>query len=182
MVKTYPVPCTKEEIEKIIELSSDNDFYYTLFMLMKTTGRRISEYKKVQIKDIDFEKNIMMTWVLKRRKPAQKEAILSEEISRLLKKFISQRQLKLDDYLFGEVSVRGIQYALRRYAKLAGINHVVSPHNFRHYFITELVRQGWSYDKIAKLTGHAGTGSLIHYDHIVASDIMDDALKALKNI
>ncbi len=57
----------------------------------------------------------------------------------------------------------------------AGINHVVSFHNFRHYFVTELFKKGWTYDKIAKLTGHSSAGTLAIYDHTVASDIGDKA-------
>jgi hypothetical protein len=45
-----------------------------------------------------------------------------------------------------------------------------------------LVRQGWSYDKIAKLTGHSSVGTLAAYDHSVASDIKEDALEALKRM
>lgn len=182
MPKTYPVPCTKEEIDKIIEAASDNEFYYTLFMTAKTTGRRIGEYYNVKVNDIDFEKRIMVTQVLKRKKFVQKEAILTEEIARLLKQYILRNHLKLEDYVFRKVSYRQIQNAVPSYAKKAGVPHNVSFHNFRHYFVTELVRKGWHYDKIAKLTGHSSPSTLVNYDHAVASDIKEDALEALKDM
>ena len=71
---------------------------------------------------------------------------------------------------------------VKTFAKKAGIKHNVSFHNFRHYLITELVRKGWSYDKIAKLTGHSSVGTLSTYDHAVATDIKEDALIALKDL
>jgi integrase/recombinase XerD len=181
-MKSRPVPCTKEEIELIIKASEDDDFYYTLFMVAKTTGRRLGEYYDLKVKDVNFDTNIMMTIVLKRRAFVQKEAILTNDIARLLKQYISRHNLKQDDYLFREVVYRAIQSAVVRYAKKAGINHKVSFHNFRHYFITELVRKGWHYEEIIKLTGHASPSSLVNYDHTVASDIKDKALKALEDI
>lgn len=177
-----PSPCTKEEIEAIMNVCQDNDYYYTLFMTAKTTGRRLGEYYNVKVSDINFDKNLMMTEVLKRRAKIKKEAILLPEIALLLRQFIVRNKLKSDDYVFRKRSYRQIQCAISTYAKKAKINHNVSFHNFRHYFITELVRKGWHYDKIAKLTGHSTPQTLIFYDHAVASDIRDDALEALRDI
>lgn len=182
MVKTYPVPCSREEMDKIIEASLGDDFFYMLFMVAKTTGRRLGEYFDVKVSDVDYEKQIMKTRVLKRRQRVEKEAILTSEVARIIKAYVIVHSLKLDDYLFRKVGYRQIQNRIKSFAKKAGIQHNVSFHNFRHYFITEMVRKGWSYDKIAKLTGHSSVGTLVHYDHAVASDIKEDALEALKDI
>ena len=181
-MKTAPIPCSKEEIDAIVKAAEDNDYYYTLFMVAKTTGRRLGEYYSLKVKDIDFEKNIMMTLILKKREFKQKEAILSPDVARLLKQFIIRNKLRDTDYVFRKVGYRQIQYAVAAYAKKAGIDHKVSFHNFRHYFITELVRKGWHYDHIIKLTGHTNPGTLTHYDHAVASDIKEQALKALEDM
>lgn len=181
-MKTYPIAMPREEIDKIIEAAIRDDYAYTLFMLAKTTGRRLSEYYMLRVKDIDFEKGIMVTWVLKRRKPVQKEAILSPEVAGILKRWIASNKLKLENYVFHKVTKRQILNKVKSYAKKAGITHNVCFHNFRHYFITELVRQGWGYDKIAKLTGHTSMQVISNYDHAVASEIKDDALEALKKI
>jgi len=182
MVKTYPIPCTKEEIDSIILASVENDFAYTLFMVAKTTGRRLGEYYTVKVKDIDFEKGVMMTQVLKRKKKIEREAILTPEIASLLQRYILRTKLKLDDYVFRKVGYRQIQNLIKTYSKKAKIEHNVSFHNFRHYFVTELFKKGWSYDKIAKLTGHSAPATLVSYDHSVASDIKADALEALRDI
>ena len=226
MTKTQVVPCTKEEINKILEASIDNDFYYMLFSVAKTTGRRIGElygnqkkkevgrkiigkkieynekgeavplaktraiYKKipneyeggVQVKDIDSDKGIMKVWVLKRKKLMQDESILIPETLKTIKHYILRNKLNQDDYLFRKVSYRGIQDAIERYSKKAEIKHKVSMHNFRHHFVTELKRKGWTNDKISKLTGHKTPNVLSIYDHVVASDIKEDAIKDLKDI
>ena len=182
MPKTQIIPCTKEEMNLIIDASIEDDFFYMLFKVARKTGRRLGEYFDVQVKDIDFERKIMMTKVLKRRQKVEKEAILDDELMYLIKTYIRKNSLKLEDYLFRKVGYRQIQNKIQSYAKKAGINHKVSFHNFRHYFVTELFKKGWTYDKIAKLTGHSSVGTLALYDHTVASDIADKARDDIKDI
>ena len=138
MPKTAIEPCSKEEINKIIESAMNDDFSYMLFVIAKKTGRRLGEYYDVQVKDINFEKKVMMTKVLKRRQKVFKEALLDDECIYLIKKFILSYKLRLDDYLFRKVKYRQIQNKIKRYAEISGIPHKVSFHNFRHFFITEM--------------------------------------------
>jgi len=182
MPKTEPIPCTKEEIDSIIEATIEDDYFYLLFKLAKKTGRRLGEYYNVQVKDIDFDRKVMMTQVLKRRQKVYKEAILDDDLIYLIKRYIQANKLKLDDFLFRKYSYRHIQNRVKHYAKIAGVLHNVSFHNFRHYFVTALFKQGWTYDKIAKLTGHSSVGTLATYDHTVASDIRADALESMSQI
>ena len=182
MPKTIPVPCTREEMDKIIECSIDDEFFYMLFKVARKTGRRLGEYYDVLVKDIDYDRKVMMTKVLKRRQRVMKEAILDDELIYLIKSYIQRHKLKLDDYLFRKVSYRQIQNKIKHYAKKAEINHIVSFHNFRHYFVTELFKKGWTYDKIAKLTGHSSISTLSNYDHTVASDLGERARNDIKDI
>lgn len=182
MVKSQVIPCTREEMDALLEASMSDDFTYMLFSVARKTGRRLGEYYKVKVKDIDFDKKTMMTRVLKRRVRVEKEAILNDNLLYLIKRYIAKKKLKLDDYLFREVGYRQIQNRVRTYAKKAGIKHNVSFHNFRHYFVTELLKKGWSYDKISKLTGHSNIGTLAYYDHMVASDIADEAREVISSI
>lgn len=192
MVKVPPVACSKDEIDRLLDACIDNDFYYTLFFIAKTTGRRLGEYYGtpkhggysggVKISDIDFEKKVMMTQVLKKRNLEYREALLTDEACRLLKQFINKRGLKDKDYLFRQKSYRQIQEMVVQYSKRAGIKHKVSFHNFRHYFITEMIRRGLSHNQIAKLTGHGNIGTIASYDHTIASDVRDIAIEKIKEL
>lgn len=182
MVKGELIPCTKEEMDALVNAAIDDDFFYMLFSVAKKTGRRIGEYYEVKVSDIDFDKKIMMTKVLKRRKKVEKEAILDDTLIYLIRKYITSNHLKLDDYLFRHKSIRQIQNRVKTYAKKAAIPHNVSFHNFRHYFVTALLKKGWSYDKISKLTGHSSVGTLAVYDHMVASDIAGEARDTISDI
>ena len=185
MVKGKTILCSKEEMDKIIEASIEDDFYYMFFNVLKTTGRRLGELwgiqsmqeigrkiigKKVeydeqgkeialsktravlkripktyrfgvQVKDIDFNKNTMKVWVLKRREYVQDESVLIPEVARLVKHYILKNQLKEDDFLFRRYDYRTLQNGIKRFAEKAGIKHNVTIHNFRHYLVTELIRK-----------------------------------------
>jgi len=182
MVKSAIIPLTKEEMVKLLEASMDDEFWYMFFSVAKKTGRRLGEYYDVKCSDIDYDRKIMMTKVLKRRRKVEKEAILDDNLIFLIQNYTRRNGLKLDDYLFRKVGYRQIQNKIKTYAKKAGIAHNVVFHNFRHYLITELFKAGWSYDRISKLTGHSSVGTLAIYDHTVASDIADEARDAIKDL
>jgi len=166
----------------MLDAAMDSEFWFMFFNVAKKTGRRLGEYYDVKVKDIDFERRIMMTKVLKRRRRVEKEAILDEQLIFLIQNYIKRNSLKLEDYLFRKVGYRQIQNKVKSYAKKAGIEHNVCFHNFRHYLITELFKAGWSYDRISKLTGHSSAGTLAIYDHTVASDIAGEAREAMSNL
>jgi len=226
MTKTQPIPCSKEEIHKLIESTREEPFYYMLFTVAKLTGRRLGElygsqmkeeigrkiignkiefdregkqvalaktigvYKKVpnkwiggvKVEDIDLVKGTMKVWVLKRRKLEQDETILPQEAINAVRYYLMIKKLNKEDYLFREKSYRAIQEAIVRFGKKAEVNHKICFHNFRHYFVTELKRKGWSNDMIAKLTGHKTPSVLTIYDHVLAEDIREKATKDLNDI
>ena len=138
----------------------------------------------VKVKDVDLEKGTMKVWVLKRRKYIQDETILTPEAIRLISRYIRKNRLTLEDHLFRKKgrSLREIQNVIKKYAKKAKINHPVVLHNFRHYFVTELRRKGWSNEDIKVLTGHKATSSLSSYEHIIPTDIKEKALESLKDL
>ena len=41
MPKTEIIPCTREEMNKIIDASIEDDFFYMLFKVARKTGRRL---------------------------------------------------------------------------------------------------------------------------------------------
>jgi len=182
MPKASPIPCTREEMDAILKTSMDDDFFFMLFKVARKTGRRLGEYYEVKVKDVDYDRRIMMTQVLKRRQKVMKEAILDDELIYLIKSYVQRHKLKLEDYLFRKVGYRQIQNRTNQYGKRAGVKHHVTFHNFRHYFVTELFKKGWTYDKIAKLIGHSSPGTLANYDHTVASDLGDKARMDIMDI
>lgn len=163
-------------------------------------GRTRGVYKKlknwrfgIRVKDIDFENGTMKVWVLKRKQYVQDETIIPPELLRIMSSYINRHRLNLNNYLFRKKGrrLRNIGYTLKKYAKKVGVpiqevregfTYNLSPHSFRHYFVTELKRHGWNDDNITKLTGHKTTSTLKHYDHVIATDIKEQALETLKEL
>jgi len=182
MVKTKPIPCSKEEMNALIEASSDDEFYHMLFVTAKLTGRRLGEYYNTKVSAFDRERKILNMPVFKRKREGTREAILTDEVAKLIYTYILRHRLKDEDYLFREKSYRSIQHAATKYAKKAGFKNHFSFHGFRHYFVTEFIKAGWAYDKISKLTGHSSPNTLVHYDHASSAFVRDEALDALRNM
>jgi len=63
-----------------------------------------------------------------------------------------------------------------------GMRYSLSPHSFRHYFVTELQKMGVPNDKIVKLTGHKDTKTLSHYSHTLGTDFKQDLMPMLNEI
>jgi len=135
----------------------------------------------VKVEDINFDEGIMKVWVLKRRKFEQDETVLPKECLRLIRQYVMKHKIGLTEHLFRKYSYRQIQNKVKSFSKKAEIKKNVSFHNFRHYFISELARQGWSHDKIARVTGHKTISTLKIYDHVVAKDMKAELEEAVGN-
>jgi len=127
------------------------------------------------------DKYVMNTWVLKRRNYVQDETFLNEATSRLVRNYLKKFNIKDDDYVFRKKSYRAIQNAVKSYAKKAGIKGNFTFHSFRHYFVTHLLKQGWSHNEVAKVTGHKSVASISSYDHVLSKDLKDKLGKALES-
>lgn len=182
MAKTAPIPCTKDEIDRLLYESMESDYYFTLFYIAKMTGRRLSEYYDARVEDFDFQRKVLKLKVLKRRMRVVKEAILDDNCVRLLRQFIFKRKMRMEDYLFREKSKRAIQYAVSSYAAKAGIVHKVCFNNFRHYFVTYLLRNGLTKDQVIKFTGHSQISSLAYYDHTIAEDYRGTIMDIMRDM
>jgi integrase len=139
--------------------------------VMKYTGKFNYGLK---VKDIIYQNDgtaIMRTWILKRRNYIQDESHLSQELTTIVKTFIRKNNLQLEDFMFRSKTYRAIQNAITQYGKKAGITKKVTMHSFRHYFITHLLKKGWTYPQVAKITGHKSTNSISSYDHVLSSDL-----------
>lgn len=59
---------------------------------------------------------------------------------------------------------QGIERVVRRYAQLAGVE--ATPHSFRHYGATELLRNGADIRSVQELLGHASVSTTQIYTHV----------------
>src|SRR5699024_7151235 len=101
---------------------------------------------------------------------------LSAHLIRGLKKYIDAAGP--EKYLFegkgnpkgkgfdGRYSQRGVQWAVKRVAGLAGIKKEVSAHSLRHTYATHLLEDGVNILTVQKLLGHASVRTTMVYLHV----------------
>ncbi len=61
----------------------------------------------------------------------------------------------------------GLQKAVRKAARLAGLNKRVTCHTFRHSFVTHLLENGYDIRTVQELLGHKDVRTTMIYTHVL---------------
>jgi site-specific recombinase XerD len=187
-MRKLPEILSVEEIEAIFNAPvkykkpEHRQLWDTLFQFLARTGCRIGEALGSSVSTLDLKKG---TWKILESKTRQQRLIpLDPEMVKMLEKLIIGKQP--DDPIFSsqridikggflhQTSVRG---ELKRRVIATGITKHVSPHTFRHSFITELMRQDISILKIAMLCGHEEIETTQRYAKLVMEDLRSSIVK-----
>lgn len=154
---------TNEELERLLkkpDMDSCTFAEYKTWVFenyLLGTGNRISSALDVQIKDINFEDNIIIIRKAKNRK--QQVLPLSNTLAEILMEFLEIRGSRPDDYLFcnnfGEQSsVRTYQGLVKKYNILRNVNKS-SCHLFRHTFAKKWILASGDVFRLQKILGHS---------------------------
>ncbi|HLG73391.1 MAG TPA: tyrosine-type recombinase/integrase [Chloroflexota bacterium] len=157
-----------------------------LLRVLFDTNARVSEVAALNRQSIDFEKGLA---VIVGKGGKVRTVFFSAECMDAINAYLDQRD---DDYdpLFirhnpaakqeridrdGNVlrlSVRSIQIIVRKYAKRVGIK--ATPHSFRHYGGTEMVRSGADIRSVQEYLGHKSVSTTQIYTHVSPQRLMDE--------
>jgi integrase/recombinase XerD len=180
--KRIPIVLTKEEVLKLFEFAQTTKSKL-IMQLLYSSGLRVSELVNLKPQDFDFNENT--GWVRQGKGKKDRMFILSEKLSKKLKKFIDKRVNSSSDgestwkYLFSKdkpLTTRNIQKIVQLAATNAGINKEVHPHTLRHSFATHLLDKGVDIRKIQVLLGHSSIATTQLYTHI-----SNEQIKHIKN-
>jgi len=164
--KKLPTVLSPQEVLSLIE-KTDNLKHKNMIALLYSSGLRRSELLNMQIKDIDFERNVVIVRQGKGKKDRQ--TLLSDTFKLLLGKYISDYQPK--EYLFegatgGRYGERSLEEVIKRGARLANITKHVTPHTLRHSFATHLLENAVDIRYIQELLGHSSIKTTERYTHV----------------
>jgi integrase/recombinase XerD len=141
--------------------------------VLYATGLRVSELVSLSINDVNLTDGYLIAFGKGRKErivPLGKKAIeaikawLDGPRSSVLKAreskalFVSPRAKPLTRMGFWKL--------LRRHARGAGINKLISPHKLRHSFATHLVERGADLRAVQAMLGHADLGTTQIYTHV----------------
>ena len=138
------------------------------------TGVRQRSLMNIQIKDIDFNNNVVYVNVTKSRKPLI--VPVNQTMSNILSEYLKYRQYKTtDDYLFcnvfGQQLVKSTCYhMLYDYNKRRGVE-TTGIHRYRHTFAKHWIINGGNVVTLSKILGHSNLSITQNYINLLVSDV-----------
>lgn len=180
MIKSQPI-ITEEDLQKILTApvkshSSQTSKINTLIVLLSESGARVSEAVSLQVKDFDHEEKLL---TFRSTKNGEDRKIpITEKTTKCLVKLT--HGYPQNRFIFhthrGHMSRQSVYRALKLRLVRAGIDKEISPHTFRHVFITTKLREGKALPGIQKFVGHRSLQTTSKYIHFT----MDDLREVLK--
>ncbi|MCC0645414.1 tyrosine-type recombinase/integrase [Clostridioides sp. ZZV14-6150] len=175
---------TKDEIIKLLETINkayiNNKNYNTcrdnlIINILVSTGMRVHEVEKMNIRDINFSNGDFE--VVGKRK-LKRNVSLNKQVLKLYREFLYFRnQIKgkednkdSKNALFlsknkTRLTTRSIERLVEKVLDLAELPHV-TPHSFKHNFISIMCEKGMTLEEIGKFTGNISLQTMYyHYLH-----------------
>ena len=158
-----------------------------LLRVLFDTNGRVSEVAALNRQSVDFEKGLA---VIVGKGGKVRTVFFSEEGLQAVNDYLDARHDDNYDPLFirhnsavkteridrdGNVlrlSVRSIQIIVNKYARKTGIK--ATPHSFRHYGGTEMVRSGADIRSVQEYLGHKSVSTTQIYTHVSPQRLMDE--------
>jgi integrase/recombinase XerD len=146
---------------------------YSMISVMYATGLRVSELVALKMDDVDSARGFLSTL----GKGSKERVIpIGEMAVAAIARYLSEARTELlkgteSDFLFvarrGQPLTRQAFFKLlKSYARLAGIEKDVSPHQIRHSFATHLIEGGADLRALQVLLGHSDLSSTEIYTHL----------------
>ena len=179
-----PVKQKGKKLPKVPKEQELKKFYQTVWqtrntqdlLIIKTflyTGVRVSELVSIKIEDVNLD--ICQIRVNKGKGNKDRMVPFPQTFKEVLALHINQMGEKGAKYLFESMrkkpyTDRGIRKMIKRYADQAGLENSLSPHQFRHFLLTWLKKQGIDDALIQPYSGHASRKSLEVYSQLSLND------------
>lgn len=149
--------------------------------LLYASGLRVSELVHVKATDIDFQRGIIRVFGKGKKERliplhSMALAILTDYLQNTRNQFTNNKNA--DDELFlnrsgKKLTRQGIWKLIKRYALLANIQGIISPHTLRHSFATHLLEGGADLRTVQILLGHSDLAATELYTHICQGKIQE---------
>lgn len=140
------------------------------------TGNRLSSALSIQIKNLDFDNQMIQINKTKNRKAQL--IPMSDALSKILKEYLKYRKGTPDDYVFcntrGEkADLHTYQDMLAAYNRKRGITKT-SAHLYRHTFAKKWIMNGGDIFRLQKILGHSDLTVVKEYVQMFGNDLAVD--------
>lgn len=167
-----PAILSAGEVRRFLD-SVRNIKHLAILMVMYSSGLRVGEVVKLQVDDIDSDRNMIHVRGGKGKK--DRYTMLSVVALEVLRMY--WRLYKPDEWLFPggrtgrHITIRSVQKIVEQTRLRAGIRKAFSAHTLRHSFATHLLENGTDLRYIQELLGHKSSKTTEVYTHVTRRDI-----------
>lgn len=165
--KKLPVVLSGVEIKALLKAPTLLK-HRVIIAVLYGCGLRCQELRCLQLRDIDFDRNMIHIRQGKGKK--DRYVPIGEHLARGIRKYVeAEHPVK---WLFNgksyqePFSQKGTQWVVREAVKKTGINKHVSVHTLRHTYATHLLEFGLDIVSIKELLGHAHIDTTMIYLHV----------------
>jgi integrase len=191
MPKTLPRPLTAEQDQLLAEeFMRRNDLGSNIYLLLRNTGMRISECADLCVDCLrstgpDQWAVHVPLGKFKRERMVPVDAF-TRDVAHRLRFFRSLHPRPEDGRLLARSSTReALIKQMRNYLyqvrHALGLSTRIVPHQFRHTYATEMLRNGVSLPVLMKLLGHTDPAMTMRYVDVVLTDIEREVYLARSN-
>ena len=175
--RPLPKALTEAEVEALLQAPDVKRFLglrdRAMLELMYACGLRVTELVNLQVTQFNLRQGVLRV-VGKGNK--ERLVPLGEEAAEWVQRYVEEARPallrgRMSDGFF--VTQRGagmtrqaFWYLIKRYAQLAGIGTVLSPHSLRHSFATHLLNHGADLRALQMLLGHSNLSTTQIYTHV----------------
>jgi site-specific recombinase XerD len=176
-VRKLPVVLSREEVQRLLKAPRLIK-HRILLGLLYGCGLRCFEVRNIKLSNLDFDRKMLHVQQGKGKK--DRYLPLCDMLIRGIKSYIYAENPKV--WLFNgkpdgraggdfdsRYSQKGVQWAVKKAAKEAGIIKEISVHTLRHTYATHLLEDGLDILSIKELLGHACIQSTLIYLHVAQS-------------
>ena len=170
--RKLPNVLSNREVARLLDAVT-NLKHRTILLLTHSGGLRFGEMVRLNVEDIDMDRELIHIHQGKRRK--DRYTVLSEFASRVLQDYITLYQPRT--WIFPgakpgrHLHERSLQKAFDRAHTLANTNERISVHTLRHSFATHLLERGTDLRYIQELLGHQSPKATQIYPRMTNRDI-----------
>jgi len=170
--KTLPTVLSQEEVLKVIQVTK-NLKHRVIIALLYSSGLRIGELIRLQLRNIDLER--MQIKIVRGKGRKDRFVGLATSILPLLHNYLNTyqpREYLIEGLKGGKYSTSSIGKFLMKSVKLARIQKKVTAHTFRHSYATHLLENGVALRHIQELLGHSKPETTMIYTHVTQKSLL----------
>lgn len=167
---------SEEELRKILDACKGTDWLrrrdYALVLTLLDTGLRVGELVQMTVAD-----GMSETFLIRGKSRRDRLVCLSAQTRLAIRKYLQAVPFPLDassplwQGAQGKLTVHGVQQAVQRIGRRAGLTNHLGCHMFRRTFAIYSLRSGMSLEHLRELLGHRDFAMLKHYVQLVEQDL-----------